>query len=316
MVGNSSPWRALRPVFLAGAATLTWLTFSASAASADTLPDTASLLGGVTSSLSSVTGKLPDPLAVAPEASAADPVSSPGPLQPLAGGVSELADQIVSTVPVVNQMVPAGTVSAVAVPVAQFVDAETAKVVNAATPPVVEALPVLEPVLQPVADLVTGATALPLPQEPVVAPDDDIQAQAPAAVQSPAAPELPVTTAGQADSEVTATSSPIEASGTTIPSAGSVALTVAQPPLQAAVFAADVAEEQPRTGDPWSAPAQAPPASGSGPGSGTNSTGSSGSAACLSLFTFDLPLAGAVRAGETSERLPAPVSFDPGSSPD
>jgi hypothetical protein len=216
----------------------------------------------------------------------------------------------------VNQVVPAGTVSAVAVPVAQVVDAKTAGVVNAATPPVAEALPVLEPVLQPVADLVTGNAALPLPEEPVVAPDNEIPAQAPAAGQSPAAPELPVTTAGQPDSEVTAISDAIEVSDTTTPSAGSVVVTVAHPSLQATVFAADVAEEQPRTGDPWSAPAQAPPASGSGPGSSSSSTGSSGSAACLSLFTFDLPLAGAVRAGETSERLPAPVSFDPGSSPD
>jgi hypothetical protein len=318
MAGNSSPWRALRPVFLAGAATLTWLTFSASAASADTLPDAASLLGGVTSSLSSVTEKLPDAVAAAPGVSAADPVSSPGLLQPLAGGVSGLADQIISTVPVVNQVVPAGTVSAVAVPAAQAVDAKTAGVVNAATPPVVEALPVLEPVLQPVADLVTGNTALPLPlpEEHVVAPNDEIPAQAPATAQSPAAPEPPVTTTGQADSEATATSGAIEASGTTTPSAGSVAATVAQLPLQAVVFAPDITEEQPRTGDPWSAPAQAPPASGSGPGSGTTSTGSSGSAGCLSLFTFDPSLTGAVRAGETSERLPAPVSFDPGSSPD
>jgi hypothetical protein len=303
-------------VFLAGAATLTWLTFSASAASADTLPDAASLLGGVTSSLSSVTEKLPDPVAAAPEVSAADPASSPGLLQPLVGGVSGLADQIVSTVPVVNQVVPAGTVAAVAVPVAQVVDAKTAGVVNAAIPPVVEALPVLEPVLQPVADLVTGNAALPLPEEPVVATVNEIPAQAPAAAQSPAAPELPVTATGQPDSEVTATSGAIEVSGTTTPSAGSVAVTVAQLPLQATVFAPDISVDQPRTGEPWSAPAQAPPASGSGPGSSSSSTGSSGSAACLSLFTFDLPLAGAVRAGETSERLPAPVSFDPGSSPD
>ena len=313
MAGNSSPWRALRPVFLAGAATLTWLTFSASAASADTLPDAASLLGGVTSS---VTEKLPAPVAAAPGVSAADPVSSPGLLQPLVGDVSGLADQIVSTVPVVNQVVPAGAVSAVAVPVAQIVDATTAGVVSAATPPVVEALPVLEPVLQPVADLVTGNAAVPLPEEPVVAPVNEIPAQAPAAAQSPAAPELPVTTTGQPDSEVTATSGAIEVSGTTTPSAGSVAATVAQLPLQATVFAPDISVDQPRTGEPWSAPAQAPPASGSGPGSGTTSTGSSGSAGCLSLFTFDPSLTGAVRAGETSERLPATASFDPGSSPD
>lgn len=323
MAGKRPPWRALRPVLLAGAATLTWLTFSAATASADTLPDATSLLGGVTSSVSSVADKLPVSAAgseaAAPATSAPAPGSSSGMLQPSAGEISGLTDQIVSSGPAVNHGVPAGTVSAIAVPIAQLTDAATADAATAdaaeaVVPPVTEALPVIERVLQPVADVVAGTAALPLPELPVVTPVDEVHPEAARIVVQALPAQLPATTVNEAGSEVP-TAGTFEVPRITAASVGSVAVPPGVP-LQAAISPPTATEEQPRTGDPASAPPQAAPASGSGTGSGAASAGSSGSAACLSVFTLDLPPSGAARASEASEHAPAPVSFDPGSSPD
>jgi hypothetical protein len=319
MAVNRSPWRALRPVLLAGAATLTWLTFSASTASADALPDATSLLGGVTNSVSSVTEKLPVPVpvapAAAPETSTPAPVSSPGLLTPLVGGVSGLADQIVSSVPVVNHVVPAGTVSVIAVPVAQVADAATAEVAAAVIPPVAEALPVLEPVLQPVSGLVTGSAPLPveLPDLPLVSGDKQSHAGAgsvPAGTgavpgQAVAAAHTPAIPFGEA----------AEAPATGATLVGGMGIGHASAASWASSAGPDSAQEQP-TADPSPAPARAPAVPASGSGSCATSAGSSSAAAWLSQFNFDPATPGALRAGDISEHAPAPVSFDPGSSPD
>jgi hypothetical protein len=184
MANAVSPWRALRPVLLAGAATLTWLTFSSPGASADVLSDTTSLLGGVTSSVSSVTDRVagPAPTTPAPSSPAAAPHA--GLLQPVVGQVSGLADNIVSVVPVVNQVVPSGTVTSVAAPIAQLTDGTTAAVVEVVVPPVTETLPVLEPVLEPVSELVAGTEPLPveLPELPTLTVDEDVPPAAAAVV--------------------------------------------------------------------------------------------------------------------------------------
>ncbi|OAE01141.1 hypothetical protein [Arthrobacter sp. OY3WO11] len=318
MAGNRSPWRALRPAFLAGAATLTWLTFSASAASADTLQDATSLLGGATSPLSSVAEELPlsaaslvDP---APATSAPAPDSSTGLLQPLAGEVSGLAEQIVSSVPVVNNVIPAGTVSVIAVPIAESVDVATAEAVEAVVAPVTEVLPVLEPVLQPVEDLISATPAL--PELPLAGPGVDVPSAAvPDAVNALTPTSVAVATVPAETAKIAATGI-FEGPGTDTPSAGPVDVATAYVTLQTAVFQPGVTEEQPGTADPSPAPAQAPPAPGSGTGSSTTSAASSGAAAWLNPFDLNLPTTGVVLVGEFSEHAPAPVSFDPGSSPD
>ena len=316
MANAVSPWRALRPVFLAGAATLTWLTFSSPAASADALSDTTSLLGGVTSSVSSVTDKLTGPApttpAPAPSSAAAPPA---GLLEPVVGQVSGLADNIVSVVPVVNQVVPAGTVTAVAAPIAQVADGATAGVVEVLVPPVTETLPVLEPVLQPVSDLVTGTEPLPveLPELPLEAAYEDGPPAAAAVVPTEASGAVQQ---APAENLAAVESSIINAPDSATSPQGAVALAGTSSPHSAAISASDSSDEQPGTADPSPAPAQAPAAPGSGTGSGAAPAGSPGSAAFLSPFNFDLPLSGAVCAGETPENAPAPVSFDPGSSPD
>jgi hypothetical protein len=353
MAGSRSPWRALRPALLAGAATLTWLTFSSPAASADALSDTASLLGGVTTgAVSSVTATLAGPAPAAPATSSAPAASVPLPaaapsslvpsspvavpssglLQPLVGQVSGLVDGVVTAVPVVNQVVPAGAVAAVAVPVAGVADGATAGVVDVVVPPVAAAVPVLEPVLQPVSDLATGTTPLPVtvPELPIVAVDEE----QPHGTAPSAADEATAVTddTENAAAENAAPSGAVSAGAApsgppvlqalavsavqvgTVP--GAVALAGTSGPSRAGVDAAEVVNEQPGTTDPSPAPAPSPAVPGSGTGSGASSAGAAGAAAWLSPFTFDLPMPGALRAGDAPEHSPAPVSFDPGSSPD
>ncbi|WP_306901314.1 hypothetical protein [Arthrobacter sp. B1I2] len=87
-------------------------------------------------------------------------------------------------------------------------------------------------------------------------------------------------------------------------------------PQPAASDLANTASEQTLPLGPSPLPAQVPAAPGSGTGSGGASGSPSGAAAWLSPFDFGFERPGAVHAGETSEHAPAPVSFDPGSSPD
>ncbi len=190
MAGTRSPWHALRPILLAGAAAVTWLTLSATASSADVLSDASSLLGETTGSVSSVAKKLtepagtvvrhaPDPvqqtIPVAPKPVSVSPKPAPGSsdrglLSPVAGGVSGLADNVASSLPIVKQVVPAGTVATVTAPVATAVDATTVAVTEVAAAPVA-GLPVLEPVVSPVAEVVAGVAPV---LDPVVAPVTEI----------------------------------------------------------------------------------------------------------------------------------------------
>jgi hypothetical protein len=229
------------------------------------------------------------------------------------GQVSGLADNIVSAVPVVNQVVPAAAVTSVAAPIAQVADGVTAAVVEAVVPPVAGTLPVLEPVLEPVSDLVAGTAPLPveLPELPVAAVEEEV----------PATAAMVLTEASTAEQSTAETAAPAESSVVAAPDTaanpdGAVSLTEASAPLRAMIGASDSSHDLPGTVDPSPAPAQAPAAPGSGTGSGSASGGSPSSAAFLNPLTFDLSLPGAICAGETPEHAPAPVSFDPGSSPD
>lgn len=307
-----SPWRALRPVLLAGAAALSWLTLSGTQASADTLPDTSSLLGGVTSSVTSVTEKIAPAVPAAPATTPAAPPSA-GLLQPVVGHLSGVADNLIAAVPVLNQVVPSGTVSAVATPIAQVTDGATTAVVETVVPPVAESLPVLEPVLVPVSDLVSGSAPVPVevPELPIVVPAEDLPD-----VASAARAEVPAETI-QINETAALDAVDIEVLGQQAaanPEAerGALALPGAAAPL----VATSLSGEQPADIDPSSSPALAPALPGSGTGSGGSTGSSPGSAAWLSTFGFALPFAGSELAGEASDHAPAPVSFDPGSSPD
>jgi hypothetical protein len=310
MARGLSPWRALRPVLLAGAATLTWLTLSSTAATADSA-DSGSLLGGVTSSVSSLASPLASTLPSRPEVAppAPQPAAPSGLLQPVVGTLASSTDQLVATVPVVNEVVPAGTVSVVAVPVAVVADDAASGLVETVAPPLVEAVPVLEPVLQPVSDLVTGAAPLPvtLPSVPdsgsVVTGTAGVLDEAPAAAAPSAAGIPTATVSGQLPGAAGEEGSPTPSVALARTSASHDAPTTASGSAEPAL---------PLAGDPYPAPS----GPSSGAGSGTSPSGPSGSAAWLNDLDFELLLPGSLPVSGSSEHAPSPVSFDPGSSPD
>lgn len=324
MARSRSPWRALRGVLMAGGAALTWLTLSATAATADTPSDPSSLLGGVTSSVSAVTDKV---------LSTALPVPAPeqpsGVLHPVVGSVSSQADDLVASVPVINRVVPRGTVSTITVPIAELADQASAGVVETVVPPVAEAVPVLEPVLNPVADLVAGTTPLPVPALPGLVGDvgglpGPGPAESTATVTVPTA-DIAGTVEGSGPVLV-----PASEPSSLDPSAADVLVQSAGTRLGGSVLTAGPALSRPVTvvlpgsaGSPVPVnPAPSPPVPGapgvSGTGSGVSSPagGGSGAAAWLNSFDFYLPLAGSSRAGDLPAHVPSPVSYDPGSSPD
>ncbi|MDQ0826801.1 hypothetical protein QFZ60_002974 [Arthrobacter sp. B2I5] len=319
MARISSPWRALRPVILAGAAAVTWLTLSSTGASADSGPDSSSLFGNVTSSVSSLVQDVAGSVSPA----APRPAAGPGLVQPVVTPVSGLADNLIAAVTVVDQVVPAGTVSAVSAPVVELADSVTTSVAQVVVAPAADALPVLEPVLQPVSDLLTGTAPLPLPlpDPPVGAVPVDLPAGVipdSAAAQSAAVETLPEAseTAAEADvdagspdsGQVTGGNPGSEASGVSV-------LAGTSGPRTAVSVPAAPDYEEPLPVDQAPLPAQVPsPASGAGSGGSSGSL--SGAAAWLSPFGFGFERPGAVPAIEASEHAPAPVSFDPGSSPD
>ncbi|WP_307077381.1 hypothetical protein [Arthrobacter pascens] len=269
------------------------MTLSTSVATADS----GSLLGGVVTSSVSSLSSAPAPTPVAP---------SPGLLQPLAGSLAGGSDQFVAALPVVNRVVPAGTVTAVSAPVAAAADDAGAGLVDTVSPPLADAFPVLEPVLQPVADLVNGDTPLPVswPEPPVAATDASAEAVSGDPGTAGGLPPMPLadqdgsflkTVAGTVGWTV---SSELASTGTPSASAG----------MQSA------SPDIPWTDDPSPAPAPAGPSSG--PGSGSSQSGSPGFVAWLDTNGLYLPLPGVFPISGSAEHAPSPVSFDPGSSPD
>jgi hypothetical protein len=278
------------------------------------------LAAGVTSSVSSLAvplaGAVPFTQTTGPGALAGPPAGAARPaglLQPLVGGVTNTADQLVGSVPVVKSIVPSGTVSAVAIPAAAVADGAVAGLVDVAVPPLVDALPLLEPVVQPVAGLVTGATPLPvvLPGVPDTLgelPGALVPDTAPAAGPAGSGPAVPEHAESAAD---VAAGSPGTALARTRAAAAATPGAFLRAPVPGSP-GSPVAE------DPAPSPAPAlpaPAAPGSGAG-GASPSGPSGAAAWLNDFDLDLPLSGTHSVSGASGQGPSPVSFDPGSSPD
>ncbi|ACL39165.1 conserved hypothetical protein [Pseudarthrobacter chlorophenolicus A6] len=325
----------MRTLLLAGAAAIGWLTLSSTAASADTLSETSSLLGGVTtsvaSSASSVAGKVAGTVPTDSQTSttAVTPAPAPVParpsglLQPVASQLLVVADNLVSSVPVVSQVVPAGTVSAVAVPIVEAADRTTAALVEAAVPPVAEAVPVLEPVLVPVSGLVTGSDPLPLPLPDLsgTVPLDELPASEPVPAAGNGVVEPAQGAAVAVESETFGAAGPARIAAVNIEAPALSAI----PGFGSAFLAETAGIEpaahhsgggEPATDNPVQQPAQSPAVPGTGTGSGGPASPAFGSAAWLSAYDFDHLLSRAVLARDDREHTPAPVSFDPGSSPD
>ncbi|WP_285244771.1 hypothetical protein [Pseudarthrobacter sp. fls2-241-R2A-127] len=321
MARRTSPWCALRPALLAGAAAAMWLALSSTAASADAGPDSQSLTPSAPGTVLSLPHNLAESVSPPPASppAAVDPV--PGLAQPVASRLSGLADAATSGVPVLEQVVPPGTVSSISAPVADVADAVTAGVVQVVAAPAAEAVPVLDPVLQPVSNVLTGATPVDLPALTADAPPAALPAlgSGDPEVTRPAPVKAPVSALEAAsDPALTSAAVPAEVgigNDVRLQPAGAGAIADTLGPEEAQSASTDPGFGQP-AGDPAQLPGQVPAAPASGTGSGGSSGGPSGAAAWVSGFNVVFELPGALLAGEASGHIPAPVSFDPGSSPD
>jgi len=179
---------------------------------------------------------------------------------------------------------------------------------------------VLEPVLVPVSDLVTGSDPLPLPDLSGTLPLEELPASGPVAAArtnfvEPVQDAAVAVRAGSFGAAEPARAADVNAAApslTVFPGFGAAFLAETAG-IQPAVHPSGGGDAgQPVTDDP----AQSPAVPGTGTGSGGPASVAFGSAAWLSAYDFDHFLCRAVLAREDGEHAPAPVSFDPGSSPD
>lgn len=326
MAKAMKPFRALRHVLWSGAIAGAWLAFSAPGAIADS-PEVSSVLAGTTTAISSTADAAGGAMhaAGAPVDGLVSPVPPGQPVLPESrGGLSQpvvsprntAIDDMVSYVPVVNQVLPEAPVAAVVSPVVVVADRTVGAAAGSALAPVADSVSLVRPVITPVTDVLTGIRPLPEigvpgadPLPAVSAPTADAGIPASSAVVVPDAPAPSTgTPQSRARHQTPASSSTTGPLGLGLFSGAGLA------PVQSQAMAI------PADGLPASAmdgllgPAGALP-SGTTPASGQQS-GPSGAAAWLSSASFRLPITGLIPAIGPSAQFPSPVSFDPGSSPD
>lgn len=346
----------LRSVMVAGAGTAIWMALSASAASADTGTSDKNLLGSVTSS-TTISVPVPNvPLPnVVKELVPTNQINVHVPaVTPLVEHLGGTVDQVVSAVPVANQLVPpdtAGTVvNTVTTPVTNTVD----NTVNVVVPPVNQLLEParLEPVtsvVTPIVDPIVGvvdtvlapvdAIVPPVAVPPVAVPPVPPVAVPPVVAPPSATPETPgvpgsdvLVVPATADAGTAATTGVVHS---TVLETGKPGLSATAPGVNAGISALlNPARNFGPTGitavlggtsspaDPAS-PADLPtdpaavPGSLTGAGSGNSQNGPPSPAAAFLQGALIIPvdaLPGLATAGD--EQHPKPVCFDPGSSPD
>lgn len=315
-------WRAprsLRPLLLGGAAAVAWLALSSTAASADSGSRSDPILGGLTSTVSSVTSAAGNALSAV---SAPLPVSPPasgsnGLLQPVVGSLTGPVDNLAATVPVVNQVLPDHTITNVISPVSSAVDDAAGNLAEAVIPPASETIPALKPVLDPIADVISGGeVTLPEPVAGVVTELlGDPTVSGPNLLDSGAAPVEASAMPGSADSDSAAGSSNATAASATgfIGALWQPSASLGDTSSEAGI-SAETGPYGGENGPPR--PEVIPALPGSGSSSGQSSGASSGGAACLTDVFLNLPQPGNTPASGSLQHAPAPVSFDPGSSPD
>ncbi len=319
MESARSPWRTLRTLILAGAAATAWLALSAPAANAESTPDSGSLLGTISSSVSSVAGTAATPVndtlasvrqtVAEPPAQLAAPEPA-GRLQPLTGAATGTVDYFIDAVPVVNQIVPSGTSGTVTSPVIAAADTFAADAAHAVLPAAGDALPVLEPVLEPVDELLTGTDTLPLPL-----PGSEALAPGLAAVTDSSAFDGGFGTEVGPAPGVQLGAIPLSYRLSLTPES-TLSLPVANLGSARSSAAPAWSPESPGNGDGTAGPYELPAVPGSGSGTSQSSGAGPGGPAWLSTFHLDVPLTGVFPVSGPLQNSPAPVSFDPGSSPD
>jgi hypothetical protein len=205
-------------------------------------------------------------------------------------------DQLIASVPVVNQVVPAEPVATVVSPVVNVAEEVANGLAEPLLPPVAETLPVLDNVL-PITGLI-----------PDIAGEPPVPAAPAASLGLVGGQLVPPESAEITDSSVTVSWGFPTLNSWSMPARTWLAVTSAEAPAGGDPVPFDGDSEPP-------GPQSVPGVPGSGSGSG-ESPGSSGAAGCLPGSFFALPQLAAVPAFDHSQHAPAPVSFDPGSSPD
>lgn len=341
--------RPLRPVFLAGAAALAWLAFSAPAADANNPHDQSSLLGGIASTVSSVgngagnglgnaaggasAALVPGPAAVPSEPVDAEPVDAEpvaAPVDaepetrvaPVVAGITGPVDTFLAEQPV-SDILPSEPAAVVADPVVAVADTAVADITDTIFQPVTDTLPVDLPV-ESISDVPTGTPPL-IP--PVVTPIADVLDVVDVVV-APADEAPPL--AAPAKASVARTSG-ADVGTAYSPGASLLALTAAgeSPSPHLANSGSSGPGDSPGSsspalpaggGSPAGGGTQTPeallPVSPSGSGSGQSSGSPAASAAWLSSPFEYLPPAGIVPVSGPLQHIPSPVAIDPGSSPD
>lgn len=305
-------FRAVHPVLFAGALAAAWLAFSAPSGNADTGTEYGAELGTISAPTPPVNSAISVPQAPEPiPLPVTDPAPVAGVLQPVLEGPTgpigvPLIPSLVVPVPVVPVPVvsdPAATVAMVLEPVRTVVEAVSPVLGDAAA------------VLPPAAELVTDVAPLDISKlisgqigDLSVSVLSGVSTVDTAAVVSgaghlSAGPLAAVVPGGL----VTALLSALLVSAAAVSFAG--------PSFQggAARLSSRLSSLPGSSGGPVPAPGRA---SASGSGSGHSSGGPHSSAAWLSNGSEHLSLPGAGPVSGPLQHVPAPVSFDPGSSPD
>ena len=210
----------------------------------------------------------------------------------------------------VNQIVPSGTSGTVTSPVIAAADTIVAEAAHAVLPAASDALPVLEPVLEPVDELLSGTDTLPLPL-----PGSEALAPGLAAVTDSSAFDGGFGTEVGPAPGVQLGAIPIS-SGLSLTPASTLSLPVANLGSARSSAAPAWSPESPGNGGGAPGPYELPAVPGSGSGTSQSSGAGPGGSAWLSTFHLDVPLTGVFPVSGPLQNSPAPVSFDPGSSPD
>ncbi|MCZ9881275.1 hypothetical protein [Arthrobacter sp. B2a2-09] len=309
----------LRSVMLAGAGAVVWMALSSTAANADSGNTNHTLLGGAGSAVSNVvqnaaaglSGTLGNAVSgSAGSASAADSV--PAPVVHLPAVVPQLArsvDQLVASTPVVSAVLPEGTVGAVTArvvsPAASAVDGIGSSVGSlvgrvvtpalGAVGPAVQALPVILPVT------ISGIPAT----TPAVDLLGDLEASGTPSGQSSVLGSV----AGGLPPVAVKAAAPLFVLG------GHEGLPVlaGAPWNQASWNSGASGPSASNAAFPRGAPGGSDTVSGS---AALSSNPSGAAAAWLQGTNLFYPLAGTLVSTAAAGSVPAPVSFDPGSSPD
>ena len=352
MASSLSPWsalRPLRPVLLAGAAAVAWLSFSAPAAEASTQQGQDALLGAITAPAASAsTGtnnpgltkqalKAIDTIAAATQpdvptvpvlaapSKAVPSGAAPAPAEYVPSLVSEIAAPVEAAANTLtsSEILPAQ----VTAPVASLADTAVDRVAEAVTQtvvePVAEAAPVLAPPLNSISDVVSPAPPLIEPVAPVRQIGEEIDSAAAVDVPEalPAAPSSGSSNQGEGATQSAASTANTAPGNTGIrdgfSSVNSTLFAASGPAMAAQSLLALSGNEGTPAGDNIRlGPLLPTPPPGSGSGNGQSSGGPFVSAAWITSPFQHLPSAGLLPVNGPLQHVPSPIALEPGSSPD